>query len=692
MTPPAKGQSGGGTSNPTALPAVSNLSLHDAALAYAQAGIPVFPLSPRTKRPIEMGGFTAATTDLDQIDLWWGQNPNANIGAVPGMIGCIVPDIDTTEGREAWAELVPVPTSSTLTGGGVGAHPWYRSTELAKRSHWRLDPDGAPFDDERLANLLFRASGGYVVVSPSIHPDTGNQYRLEAEGIPIADLPSKIERALLGLPARQAGGGHAADTESAQLWFEEVSKPETSEGGATVLSHVIERIAEAPKDARNDTLLAEVGVLLNAAYLWPIDLEDAREQIRAIYVPHVADTRKASQANREVDHAFDYVATQRHFEGPLEEGIGGLPLKPKLKVRSKEVSALAGSLVDLDAILDGDAPAIDWLARGIIPRYGLTAVVAQAKVGKSLFLLDMAASLACGAPFLGFSNPIARTLYVDFEMTPHDLAIRLQDMGYADDQASRMLVRQNLHYALTPPMPPLDTAEGGAMLLELAQELEVDLVIVDTLAAAVAGAENDSDTFRAARRHTWTPLKAAGIAVIRADHLGKDQTRGARGSSMKRDDVDVAWELVLYKGKNDLLLKLTHARPPGIEDQIEMKRHTVSGVLVHERVGGVAFSHSAILLADELLQLGIDTKAPRLRERLRAAGVSFANADLAKAREYIDLGRPLLGADLKVVPEAVDPEPQAEDEGESESRIPEKPEKPKKPKKKKLSAPTFDVT
>jgi len=48
---------------------------------------------------------------------------------------------------------------------------------------------------------------------------------------------------------------------------------------------------------------------------------------------------------------------------------------------------------------------------------------------------------------------------------------------------------------------------------------------------------------RAFYRHTGIRLKQLGIGYLRTDHAGKDRTRGQRGSSAKRDDVDIVWSL-----------------------------------------------------------------------------------------------------------------------------------------------------
>ena len=93
-------------------------------------------------------------------------------------------------------------------------------------------------------------------------------------------------------------------------------------------------------------------------------------------------------------------------------------------------------------------------------------------------------------------------------------------------------------------------------LLAYATAERDDLVVIDTLSRVTEGPENDSDTYRNLYRHTWLPLKRAGIAAVRLDHTGHEGTR-ARGSSAKGDDVDVVW--LLKPTDKDFGWKLTLA-------------------------------------------------------------------------------------------------------------------------------------
>ena len=92
----------------------------------------------------------------------------------------------------------------------------------------------------------------------------------------------------------------------------------------------------------------------------------------------------------------------------------------------------------------------------------------------------------------------------------------------------------------------------------------------------MSGEENSADTIKNFYQHTGMPLKAAGIALLRIDHAGKDLTRGQRGTSAKRDDVDVVWLLKPkpgnLPGKTMLTLKREAARVDWIQEDIHITR------------------------------------------------------------------------------------------------------------------------
>lgn len=147
-------------------------SLIDAALAYAAAGVPVFPCRETNKRPYTDHGFKEATTDAEQIRLWWAKWPAAMIGMPTGAIsGVSVLDIDDPAAFEAACPIDLPVTRRCDTGKGYHLHfvhhDGIRNKQRAANSPWPIP---------ELPGAEVRGEGGYVILPPSRHP-SGQLYR-----------------------------------------------------------------------------------------------------------------------------------------------------------------------------------------------------------------------------------------------------------------------------------------------------------------------------------------------------------------------------------------------------------------------------------------------------------------------------------------------------------------------------------
>jgi putative DNA primase/helicase len=130
------------------------------ALRYAEQGMQVFPLIPKSKKPLTGDGFKSATTDLDKIMQWWAQWPDANIGIATGKASnLVVLDIDGKY-PDHWPDLPELPTVKTHKG----AHYYFAYPE-GQDVGCRSKIDGYDID--------LRGDGGYIVAPPSIHPNGG---------------------------------------------------------------------------------------------------------------------------------------------------------------------------------------------------------------------------------------------------------------------------------------------------------------------------------------------------------------------------------------------------------------------------------------------------------------------------------------------------------------------------------------
>jgi Bifunctional DNA primase/polymerase, N-terminal len=138
----------------------------------------VFPLRgkvPAIPKTAGGRGVLDATSDVETVADWWGgRYAGCNIGArVPATM--FVLDVDGPDrrphpgkGLQALAQLEdlngPLPPTFTQITGSGGLHLFFRRPP-GKLSKSRL-PTGLEYKDH----------GGYVVLAPSRHPDTGEHY------------------------------------------------------------------------------------------------------------------------------------------------------------------------------------------------------------------------------------------------------------------------------------------------------------------------------------------------------------------------------------------------------------------------------------------------------------------------------------------------------------------------------------
>lgn len=202
----------------------------EAALAYAERKVPIFPLI--DKKPIEragypnvdgvvipegMGGFHQSTTDMAKIERWWAAYPDANIGTPTGahtdaMTGqpnahpFDVLDIDVDKGglesiRVLMEANQKLPDTACQITGTNGFHYCFQASAGLRNSAGDIAP-----------GIDVRATGGYIVLAPSIHPDTGKPYEwqvplLSPEGIPqFTPWPEWLATVVRESQRKRAGG------------------------------------------------------------------------------------------------------------------------------------------------------------------------------------------------------------------------------------------------------------------------------------------------------------------------------------------------------------------------------------------------------------------------------------------------------------------------------------------------------
>ena len=321
-------------------------------------------------------------------------------------------------------------------------------------------------------------------------------------------------------------------------------------------------------------------------------------------------------------------AYSRYPAGELRQVLDVAPLAGLLVVGTdKEQLDAAFPTVNWPDLWADDDTEPQWLCEPLLEAGQSIALVAPAKVGKSLLVLEIAAALAAGRPVLG--NPARaalHVLYIDLENAPKMVRERLESMGYRPNDLGK------LHYLSFPNLAALDSPRGGAQLLEIARRHDAQLVVIDTTSRVIEGEENSADTFKALYRHAIMPLKREGRAALRIDHAGKDLDRGARGSSAKNDDVDAVW-LLAKRTETRLDLRRTHDRTGHGADLVEMIRQTDPHLSHVVTSGGATLDAVVLEVAAELDRLGVPLTAgrPAAGDALRMVGRRVATGTLIKA-------------------------------------------------------------
>lgn len=304
----------------------------------------------------------------------------------------------------------------------------------------------------------------------------------------------------------------------------------------------IDKLRAAGKPVDSVTVAAEPDCPISAGELAAYMPDAPSSASAAVYAGIVADKARRRQV----------LADTLDIREAIEAGADWTVPAGRLHESATKSAAPGLAPVDWETFWSVDGPEKDWLVEPILPRGRQVATYSRAKTGKSLLALEVAAALATGRPVLGHhTHDPTNVVYLDLEMTPDDLRERLLDLGYTPNHDMSLL-----HYYQLVDLPPLDTAQGGAQVVGLAKRHQADLVVIDTMARAVEGEENSSDTYRDYDRHTGRRLKALGVTVWRLDHEGKNGTQGQRGSSSKDDDVDVVFRLTA----SDTNVTLTRTR------------------------------------------------------------------------------------------------------------------------------------
>lgn len=128
---------------------MTNEILKNAALQYLSRGISIIPVGTDKIPLIKWQEFQERRATSEEVEKWWQQFPDAQIGIVTGKIsGLIVVDVEAG-GKTDW-----LPPTTIAKSGGGGRHFYYSYVEFQNKARIRELTD-------------IRGNGGYIIAPPS---------------------------------------------------------------------------------------------------------------------------------------------------------------------------------------------------------------------------------------------------------------------------------------------------------------------------------------------------------------------------------------------------------------------------------------------------------------------------------------------------------------------------------------------
>lgn len=338
-----------------------------AAFEYAARGLPVFPLN--GKKPLTEHGLKDASVDTSTIRAWWKNWPEANIGIPTGRSSRLwVLDVDPRHGgNESLAALeakhgsLP-PTLEGRTGGG-GRHLFFAvavaDAEAIRNSAGKL-----------AAGLDVRGEGGYVVVPPSLHPDTNTEYTWANEMKPALAPLWVLQLVSVGLEANERGSG-----------------------------------TQIPEGQRNATLTSLAGAMRRRG--------SSVEAIEAALLAENAWRCEPRLSENEVRSIARSVS--RYAPGP--PSATPQAAKPGFKLST------------LREMFNEPEEKITWLLGDKLPAGGISVLSAKPKVGKSTLARCLALAVARGDSFLGCETTKGPVIYLALEEKRSEVRHHFASLG-----------------------------------------------------------------------------------------------------------------------------------------------------------------------------------------------------------------------------------------------------------------------
>jgi hypothetical protein len=515
---------------------VSSVEIFETALAFAKAGLEVFPVPPGTKMgysdyaEAKSGTKWGKSKDPEVIRRYWTEHPDANLGFPCGPTnGFWVLEYDTIAGGHSAdgasslaaleAEFGPLPPTRRAVSPSGSMHYYFKHPGYKITGTANIRP-----------GLDVRGDGNMVLLPPSVKPGVG-AYRW-LNNLPYADAPQWLLDLL-----------KTTKTTVEHTPIDIPPAPPGLDRAGKALHDAYHRVAQTGLGMRNETLntcalklgkfvgagdLDEqlaIQTLINACKVNGSFDEEPRQCLATINSGMPVGKKDPV---RTVHTMFGAAVAAQGMPtvaspptAPTQTGTMPVPptaddeakaaAKALADAREKDVPTPKGGFIKTSAQFMAGRKPPDYLIRPIFKRRFLYAMTAQTDTGKTNVALRLAAHVAIGRAIDGNVTCKPGTVIYFVGENPEDVADRwlalCDDMKIDSSTVDVHFIPEAMHLSKVAERITQEVTD---------KKLQVALIVVDTSAAYFEG-ENESDPIQAlehAKRMRTLTLLPGGPCVL----------------------------------------------------------------------------------------------------------------------------------------------------------------------------------
>lgn len=519
------------------------------ALGYHKKGFSVIPLKPQSKIPMltHWQQYSTTKSTVEEIEKWWTETPNANIGIVCGPAGgrfLFVVDQDVLKDEnkipvlyengdfKERGDIQGCPPTVLQTSGSGGKQMFYFAPEEYEV--------GNRIGVRRLVDV--KGLNGQVVVPPSIHPN-GKEYSWDWEELDIANItefPKEDLDAFLGV------SGEGKDSVDKVLAGVPVGEGKRHIGIAQVAGYYL-RKAKSP---------AEIDMARIAVYAWDKMVNKSPEPEK--------------ERQKEINNVFDGILKLEQIKRDKQTSTSG-------KAKKKFVEPKLWQISD---ILTTDFGEEEWAVENLISKQGITALSGNPGDFKTWLTIHTALCVVRNVPVFGkFKVTQGNVLIIDEEDHIRLLKKRLELLGAKESDEINYLSQGGIK---------VDNEDVLEFILRIIEDRDIKLVILDSLVRIHDQEENDASGMSTVFSNLQKFI-TAGASILFTHHHRKQTGFGSSnaGQSMRgSSDILAAVDChIMIERKREeehrLIIKQTKLRQaellPAFELSVTQGEHGPSG-------------------------------------------------------------------------------------------------------------------